>query len=267
MQWTAAIVTSQHEHFAEIVATLAKTELNIRYHHCSAHAELEQLLLTHVDLILYAPDLPTPGSPYRQVAELLLLADQKHCPVCFISNSAHTELVQSGLIPADSHHLDLGQPPQLVQNQLVTTVSSYRPAIAEPSRVPRSQEHRKNQGCEPPIFEHLLDQETSRAALTGRPFAILHITSGDNQQSPLWQELTSRISHEIRSSDTLCYYAGIGLLLLLPETSSELAEKLAVRLHAHNSAIPGYDNAPLAVTPITLEQLQRLLPHKKQARS
>ena len=260
MEWTAAIVAKEQQQFDNIVARLAKAGLNIRYHYCSGSDALAQLMFAcHIDVILYSPDIPGAASPHREVAELLLVADRKQCPVCFISRSENCKLVQSGLIPTDSHFLHLEQDPQTLQDILVATVSSNQPPVSEVSRLPLTIHPEKGSVCNPTTFCHWLEQEISHSALTGRPFSVLLLApqQGDpgSGNDPLWQELSARLSNQIRSSDLLCYLAGTGLLLLLPETSTEVAVKLATRIHVQNSTIPGYNAAQIAVTRVETAKL------------
>ena len=261
MEWTAAVVAKQPQQFEDIVEKLEKTGLNMRYHHCSDSDALDQLLLLHhMDVILYAQVPAHAPSPHRDIARILLIADRKGCPVCFISNTK--EPVQAGLIPADSIYLHLGQDPQEIQNRLVTAVSSYSPPVAQSLKVPLTSHPNRGSIYTETTFKQLLEHELTHSTLTGHPLSILLIApvetstpSANNHNAQLWQELSTSIGSQIRSSDLLCHVPGHGLLLLLPATPRQLAEKLAKRIHSQHSELPGYKRAQFTVNLLEGHQL------------
>ncbi len=254
MEWTAAIVAKQQQQFTDIVETLEKTGLNMRYHHCPDSDTLDQLLLLHhMDVILYAQEPAQAPRPHRDIARILLIADRKGCPVCFISNTE--EPAQAGLIPVDSIYLNLGQDPQEIQNRLVHAVSSYSPPAAQSLKVPLSSHPNRGSVYTETTFKQLLEHELAHSTLTGHPLSILLIAPAGDNTSQLWQELSISVGSQIRSSDLLCHVPGRGLLLLLPATPQQLAEKLAVRIHSQHSELPGYKTAQFAVTLLEGHQL------------
>lgn len=261
MEWSTAIVTGQLRSYEEIAAKLKQTGMTSCSYHCPDLQALAQLFRkARVDLI-FAYLTSASDLPGQWVAELLSLADDRNCAVCFISSTAARDLVEAGRIPAGSACLDLSADPHWFRSKLMEIMAARETGSMPVSPLLGGQPlQQSGQLCDRFTFGKLLSKESSRSRLTGRPFAMLLVKPSRSDGSaagpgghhePSWREVARSIRQEIRGSDLMCHLQGTGFVLLLPETSAAMTEHLSERIRSRITGLAGCSGIKVEINTAT----------------
>lgn len=203
----------------------------------STCAEVEFLLKNaRIDIVLH-DFRPPEKSTLKLAEELGALTQARRIPLVFCSPLDPVELSQLGIIPPDSHCLSYETKPAaaaLLLKRLLPSEAEEQPKQQHPGTLIDKSSGVYNRF----YFDAILDQEISRSKLTGRPFSLLLIEP-NNPPAPKGRAWSSvlpsvvmTIKAQVRTSDLLCRVEQKRFALLLPETSTNNAERVVGRLRS-----------------------------------
>lgn len=236
----AIIIADRAEERRNIAQLLKPSDLFSQIYFCSNEQEMS-FLLQKSSINLICCDVSPRGKTTQNVtAQLLELAKQNRLQLLFFSHYEPFDLVQLGVIPADCHCLSYEASPTTTLALLNHLLAEFDTTAAETSASSEELSHNGSDIHNKFYFDAILDQELSRSKLTGRPFSLLLIEPQTTEQqlsrraaeawNSLLPSLATTIKSQIRTSDLLCRLEHKRLALLLPETTSNNAERVRSRI-------------------------------------
>lgn len=204
------------------------------------------------------------------------------------SRRLHRRLVHSASVPCVSESTVFGCAPAMVVSlpQTMIREAGMLELLAAEMRIAELEAElaeAREAACTDPLtgalnrrgFDKACRRELSRARRNGEPLAIVHVDLDDFKQlndtfghqagDLALRQLVSVLQHSMRPSDVLCRFGGEEFVLMLPETSLQVAAKVVSRFLRAFSAqtIPGTGRAMTfsagVVVPRSAESLEEAI--------